>query len=76
MIHTVAYDRESFNSGGRSGSLDCTFKVRLKDNFIQKWQSELAESTRAFTYRNVSDSFDYKLYLDQVKCEKFRISLG
>jgi hypothetical protein len=45
------------------------FKVRLRDNFVQNWHSELSEFTRALTYRSLASSFDYKLYLDNVKVE-------
>jgi hypothetical protein len=51
------------------------FKARLRDNFVQNWHSEFAESTRALTYRSLSNSFDYKMYLDNVKLETHRTAL-
>jgi hypothetical protein len=52
------------------------FNVRLRDNFVENWHSELAESTRSLTYRHFASSCDYKLYLDNVKVEKHRTALA
>ena len=50
------------------------FKQRVKDNFIQLWNSELNNSSRALFYRNISD-FGFQFYLDVVQVKKFRIAL-
>jgi hypothetical protein len=42
--------------------------VRLRDNFVQHY--------RALTYSGLSNSFDYKLYLDNVKVETHRTALA
>ncbi len=41
------------------------FKQRLKDNFIQNWNTRISDSSRALFYRNVS-SFEYQNYLDYI----------
>ena len=51
------------------------FKQRVKDNFIQLWNSELNDSSRALFYRNMSD-FGFQSYLDVVQVKKFRIALS
>ena len=50
------------------------FKQRVKDNFIQLWNSELSDSTWTLFYRNISD-FGFQSYLD-VQVKKFRIALS
>ena len=47
------------------------FKQRVKDNFIQLWNSELNDSSRALFYRNISD-FGFQPYVDVVQVKKFR----
>ena len=49
-------------------------KQQLSDNFIQNWNSQLNESSRALFYRNLS--FGYKSYLDTVTTSKFRVALS
>ena len=39
------------------------FKQRLTDNFIQGWNEEISNSSRAKTYKLLAD-FNFKLYLD------------
>jgi hypothetical protein len=46
-------------------------KQRLRDVFVQNWRNRLCESTRADLYRHMTDSFEYKLYLDVVTVGKF-----
>ena len=47
------------------------FKQRLTDNFIQGWNEEVSNSSRANTYKLLAD-FNFKLYLDFVTIKKFR----
>ena len=42
--------------------------------FIQLWNSELSDSSRALFYRNISD-FGFQSFLDVVQVKKFRIAL-
>ena len=49
-------------------------KQRLNDNFMQTWNAELNQSTRAIFYRFISN-FNYHEYLDVVKVKKFRNAL-
>lgn len=49
----------------------CVFKQRLTDNFIQNWNEGIVNSTRANTYKLISD-FHFKKYLDFIKIKKFR----
>ena len=51
------------------------FKIRLNDNFVQKWNSRISESSRA-TFYSLSSNFNFQLYLETVKVKKFRIALG
>ena len=50
-------------------------KLRLKDNFVQNWQSRLADSSRARFY-SLFSIFDHQLYLQQVNIKKFRVALS
>ena len=49
-------------------------KERLQDNFIQNWNTELNESSRAVFYRQIA-SFQSSEYLEIVNIKKFRIAL-
>ena len=51
------------------------FKQRIRDNFIQRWNTELTDSRRALFFRNISD-FSFKSYLDVVQVKKFRRALS
>ena len=50
-------------------------RQRLQDMFIQDWHSRLDLSSRASLYRNLSNIFCYKSYLDSICVVKFRIAL-
>ena len=50
-------------------------KQRLNDNFMQTWNDELNQSTRALFYRSISN-FKYQDYLDVVTVKKFRNALA
>ena len=47
------------------------FKRRVDDNFIQKWSTELNESSRALFYRQFS-AFEFATYLDIINITKYR----
>ena len=47
------------------------FKQRITDNFVQNWSEQLKNSTRANTYKLISD-FHFKTYLDFITVRKFR----
>ena len=47
------------------------FKERLTDNFVQGWDDEVHNSSRANTYKLISN-FSFKEYLDFVTVQKFR----
>ena len=47
----------------------------FKDTFIQLWNSELNDSSRALFYRNIS-GFGFQPYLDVVQVKKFRTALS
>jgi hypothetical protein len=51
-------------------------KQRLEDVFIQDLRNRLGVSTRADVYRNMTDTFEYKLYLNVVTVGKFRVALS
>lgn len=47
------------------------FKQRVKDNFIQNWQSQINDSTRAQTYTLFAE-FAFQTYLDKISVVKYR----
>ena len=53
-------------------------KLRLKDNFVQNWQSSLCGSSRERFYClfSIFSIFDHQLYLQKVKINKFCIALS
>ena len=54
--------------GDTTGVLN-VFKQRVRDNFIQHWNSDLQTSSRASTYILISDS-NSKTYLDNINIVK------
>ena len=50
------------------------FKQRVKDIFIQKWNADLSQTSKAKTYIQIK-SFDLKVYLDNIKIKKYRFAL-
>ena len=50
-------------------------RQKLQDILIQDWHSRLDFSSRASLYRNLSNMFCYKSYLDSISIVKFRIAL-
>ena len=50
------------------------FNQRLNDQFIQEWNENLNNSTRADTYRLFA-TFSFKQYLDQINIKKFRTAV-
>ena len=50
-------------------------KQRISDTFIQKWNSDLNNSSRALFYRTFS-SFEFQPYLNTIVVPKFRIALS
>ena len=51
------------------------FKRRIKDGFIQDWQSRLENSTRTRFYSVISN-FPYQKYLGVLQIQKFRKNLS
>lgn len=49
-------------------------KQRLTDNFIQKWNEEINQSSRALFYRSIAN-FHFHQYLDIISIRKFRVAL-
>ena len=49
------------------------FKRRVDDNFIQKWSTELNDSSRALFYRQFS-LFEFAKYLDIINITKYRVA--
>ena len=60
---------------GDSGHFMKLFKQRISDTFIQKWDSEVKDSSRALFYRTFS-SFELQPYLKVITVPKFRIALS
>ena len=50
------------------------FKQRVKDIFIQNWHADLSQTSKAKTYILIN-SFDFKIYLDNIKIKKYRFAL-
>ena len=55
---------------GNINNFISVFKQRLADNFIQNWQSRLAESSRAILYRTIA-TFQFQPYFDKVNVSKY-----
>ncbi len=49
-------------------------RQRIKDVFIQDWNSRLQDSSRALFYRSISN-FEYHCYLDLISVKKFRVAV-
>ena len=47
------------------------FKRRLTDNFLQAWNEQISNLSRANTYK-LKANFNFKCYLDVVTVRKFR----
>ena len=62
-------------SVGDDGIFLSLVKQRLKDNFVQKWNEELNQSSRAIFYRSIAN-FEFSPYLDMITIEKFRFALA
>ena len=60
---------------GNKNAFLSEMKLRLKDNFVQNWQSRLADSSKARFY-SLFSTFDHQLYLQQVNIKKFRVALS
>ena len=69
------YDVWLAQSVGNIKQFISLFKQRVKDVFIQNWESELSASTRA-TFYNTFLSFELQPYLSQITIPKFRIALS
>ena len=50
-------------------------KQRLKDNFVQKWNQEPNQSSRAIFYRSIAN-FEFSDYLDMFTVRNFRYALA
>lgn len=50
------------------------FKQRVKDNYIQEWNTRINDSSRALFYKTIS-TFEYQYYLDCITITKFRVAL-
>ena len=51
------------------------FLSLVKDNFVQKWNDELNQSSRAIFYRSIAN-FEFSSYLDMITVKKFRLVLA
>lgn len=60
---------------GNPNAFLAILKQRLKDNFIQKWNAEINESSRAIFYRTFA-SFQLQDYINIVQVKKFRTALA
>ncbi|KAL4236926.1 hypothetical protein ACF0H5_005312 [Mactra antiquata] len=69
------YDAWFFQDIGNVDIFLSCVKQRLNDNFIQNWNSRLANSSRALFYRNISN-FRFQPYLNILNITKFRYSMA
>ena len=60
---------------GNKNAFLSEMKLRIKDNFVQNWNSRLADSSRARFYCLLSN-FDHPLYLEHATINKFRVALS
>ena len=76
LLESLGFNDVWYSQGVGNVNLFLTiFKQRLKDVFIQNWNSRILGSTRARTY-SLFHNFSYKLYLDHLTLEKFRHALS
>ena len=72
ILHTTGVNDvwmlQGVGVGDTTGVLN-VFKQRVRDNFIQHWNSDLQTSSRASTYILISDS-NSKTYLDNINIVK------
>lgn len=62
-----------FQGVGNEQAFIDMFKQRSKDIYLQNWNEEIQNSTRASSYRLFSD-FGYKTYLTEITLRKFRFA--
>ena len=60
---------------GNEIAFSTLLRQTLQDMFLQDWHSRLDLSSRTSLYRNLSNMFCYKSYLDSISVVKFRIAL-
>ena len=51
-----------------------SFKQRIRDIFVENWDSQISNSARASTY-SLFSQFDFKLYLDKINFELINIDV-
>ena len=76
LLQSIGFNNVWMNQG--VGSVDLFIRIlkeRLNDNFIQNWNSELKEFSRARTYVQFCN-FRPQPYLTCITLEKFRTSLS
>ena len=47
-------------------------KMRLKDNFIQEWQTSLNDSPEAYIYKHLKSDFNMSTYFTKINIAKYR----
>ena len=72
MLNNTGFSLACQNQGVGNEIL---LRQRLQDMFKQNWHTRLDLSSRASLYRNLSNMFCYKSYLDSISVVKFRIAL-
>ena len=72
MLNNTGFSLACQNQGVGNEIL---LRQRLQDMFIQDWHTRFDLSSRASLYRNLSNMFCYKSYLDSISVVKFRIAL-
>ena len=71
LLFSMGFNEVWIQQGvGNINNFISVFKQRLTDNFIQNWQSRLAESSRAIFYRSFA-TFQFQPYLDKVNVFKY-----
>ena len=71
LLFSMGFNEVWIQQGvGNINNFISVFKQRLTDNFIQNWQSRLAESSRAIFYRSFA-TFQFQPYLDKVNVSKY-----
>lgn len=48
------------------------FSRRLKDNYLQTWNSTLENSTSLHLYKNIKSTYEYETYFSILTARKFR----
>ena len=75
LLNTMGFGYVWLNQGVENEHMFMNiFRQRIQDIFIQNWENDLSNMSRATTY-NLFKSFEFQEYLNKISIKKYRISL-